>query len=155
MLDHGDPRSDSLAQLDEMVQGAWHRTAAQALLLKAKQESTLADGVEDISIGGGGGNKIGPRESGRPLHERLKEFGGAGNGQKKEGHHIEDFPPSLQLMPCKPRLLDLAFDELEFPDLDERAGVEKEIPAVQENDGGAGAGGAGIRGWVGWALGRK
>lgn len=152
MLDHGDPRSDSLAQLDEMVQGAWHRTAAQALLLKAKQESALSAGVEDISISGSSGRGA-SRETGRPLHERLKEFGGAGSGQE-EGYRIEDFPPSLQVMPCKPRLLDLAFDELEFPDLDERAGVEKEATAVEEEDA-SGSGGAGIRGWVGWALGRK
>lgn len=177
MLDEDDPRSESLANLDEMVQGAWHRTAAYALLLKTKQESALSAGVDGISIGGGGG--VNARGAvGRSLQEKLKEFdasaaggrsgsgggGGGGGGAaeqsgggKKRTYRIADFPPSLQLVPCKPRLLDLAFDELEFPDLDERAGIEKEPEVDEEEPKGAAAasGAAGISGWVGWALGRS
>lgn len=156
MLDEGDPRAKSLAELDEMVQGAWHRTAAHALLLKAKQEAALSAGVEGISISGGGAG-AGGWGTGRPLQERLKEFdvaGGGGTGtSKNKGYRIADFPPALQLVPCKPRLLDLAFDELEFPELDERAGIEKE--AVVEDSKSAATGGAGLSGWVGWALGRS
>lgn len=166
MLDDDDPRSESLSNLDEMVQGAWHRTAAHALLLKTKQESALSAGVDGISIGGGDGGRRDRGRARRSLQERLKEFdaasGGGGaadsggdGGGKKRTFRIADFPPSLQLVPCKPRLLDLAFDELEFPDLDERAGIEKEPEVQEEPKGGAAAGGAGLRGWVGWALGRS
>lgn len=174
MLDDDDPRAESLATLDEMVQGAWHRTAAHALLLKAKQEAALSSGVGGISLTGGGEGASAaglPRAAGRSLQERLREFdaaeggavsggggaagGAAESGGKKRMHRIADFPPSLQLVPCKPRLLDLAFDELEFPDLDERAGIEKEPEAAAEESKGAAASGAGISGWVGWALGRK
>lgn len=158
MLDDDDPRATSLAKLDEMVQGAWHRTAAHALLLKAKQEAAISAGVEGISIseaGSGGGNR-----AGRPLQERLKEFDAASlsaGSSKKRHYRIADLPPSLQLVPCKPRLLDLAFDELEFPDLDERAGVEKVDTMAEESKrvSAAGTGGSGIGRWVGWALGRS
>eukprot|EP00752_Nemacystus_decipiens_P010255 g9139.t1 len=163
--DDNDPRAESLARLDEMVQGAWHRTAAHALLLKAKQEAALSSGVGGISLNGeGGGPMVMPsRAAGRSLQERLREFDAAGGGSSAEGggskkrrtHRIADFPPSLQLVPCKPRLLDLAFDELEFPDLDGRAGIEKEREPPAEESRGAAAGGSGISGWVGWALGRK
>ncbi|CAM9580059.1 unnamed protein product [Ectocarpus sp. 13 AM-2016] len=160
MLDDDDPRAENLAELDEMVQGAWHRTAAHALLLKSKQEAALSAGVEGISIDGGV-NAGASCWATRPLQERLKEFdpagGGSGTaerGSKKRTYRIDDFPPSLQLVPCKPRLLDLAFDELEFPDIDERAGIKKE-PEVEEESKGAAAGGGGISGWVGWALGRS
>lgn len=175
MLDGDDPRAESLGRLDGMVQGAWHRTAAHALLLKAKQEAALSSGVEGISLNGEGGvpgRGAAAAAAGRSLQERLREFdatagaaagggggaaatdGGSGSGSKKRTHRIADFPPSLQLVPCKPRLLDLAFDELEFPDLDERAGIEKEPEAAAEESKVA-PGGAGISGWVGWALGRK
>eukprot|EP00903_Cladosiphon_okamuranus_P009501 g9053.t1 len=169
MLDDNDPRSESLARLDEMVQGAWHRTAAHALLLKARQEIALSSGVGGISLDGeraaGGTMTTQSRAAGRSLQERLREFDASGGGRgrtrgggsKKRTHHIADFPPSLQLVPCKPRLLDLAFDELEFPDLDERAGIAKEPEAAAEEGSkdAAAAGGTGISGWVGWALGRK
>ncbi len=177
--DDEDPRAESLARLDQMVQGAWHRTAAHALLLKSRQEVALAAGVDEMSLDGGdggGGGGVAQRMSrgaGRSLQERLKEFDGAGaragggsgggpaaeSGSKKRTYRIADFPPSLQLVPCKPRLLDLAFDELEFPDIDERAGIEKEPEAVgagqEEGSKGGAAGGTGLRGWVGWAIGRK
>lgn len=161
--DDDDPRAESLAKLDEMVQGAWHRTAAHALLLKAKQDNALSALVGGIAISSGGGG-AGAGRAGRPLRERLKEFdaaggGGAGgraaaeSGTKKRKYRIADFPPSLQLVPCKPRLLDLAFDELEFPDLDDRAGIEKEADTEEETKSSAAAG-AGLKSWVGWALGR-
>lgn len=155
--DDSDPRSKSLAKLDEMVQGAWHRTAAHALLLKAKQDAALSAGMGGVSINvGGAGTGAGLAGAGQSLQERLKEFDAAGRGaasSKKRGYGIADFPPSLQTVPCKPRLLDLAFDDLEFPDLDERAGVEKE--AEVEDPQGAAASAGGISGWVGWALGRS
>lgn len=159
MLDEDDPRAESLAQLGEMVEGAWHRTAAHALLLKAKQEAVLSAGVDGISIGGGGNMKGAGAGAGRPLQDRLNEFeasGGDGGGGKKV-YRITDFPPSLRLVPCKPRLLDLAFDELEFPDIDDRAGVEKEVKVegAADGKGAAASAGTGISGWVGWALGRS
>lgn len=159
MLDDGDPRADSLEKLDEMVQGAWHRTAAHALLLKAKQEAALSTGVDGISISGAD-IKGGGYGAARPLQERLKEFdaaagGGVESSNKKRKYRIADFPPSLQLVPCKPRLLDLAFDELEFPDLDERAGVQKKAQVEDSTAGASAATGSGISGWVGWALGRS
>lgn len=168
--DDDDPRAESLARLDQMVQGAWHRTAAHALLLKSRQEIALAAGVDEMSLGGGSTAQRISRGAGRSLQERLKEFDGGGGsgsgsgpaaetGSKKRTYRIADFPPSLQLIPCKPRLLDLAFDELEFPDIDERAGIEKEPEAAgagqEEGSKGGAASGAGLRGWVGWAMGRK
>lgn len=141
-----------------MVKGAWHRTAAHALLLKARQEAGLAAGVKRITIGGGGGR--GDWVSiGRPLQERLGEFGSTVSGRdagsrKTRTYRIADFPPSLQLLPCKPRLLDLAFEELEFPDLDERAGVEKKALEDEDAKAAAASRSTGISGWVGWALGR-
>ncbi len=34
--------------------------------------------------------------------------------------HVIDFPPSLDSIPVKPVLFDLAFDSIEFPDLSHR-----------------------------------
>lgn len=157
MVDDDDPRAESLVELDKMVQGTWHRAAAHALLLKSKREATLAEGVERISLEGGSYGKGRERrpKAERSLQDTLLEFdaggSGVGTGSKKE-FRIADFPPSLALVPCKPRLLDLAFDELEFPDLDERAGVQRARETV-EGDGSGGA--SSISSWIGWALGRK
>ncbi|CAM9335457.1 unnamed protein product [Choristocarpus tenellus] len=141
-----DPRAKSLSRLEGMVEGAQHRPAAHALLIKARRENELVKDVGGLSISGRGGGSKGRAPT---LEERLLEFDG---GRKEEAFLIGDFPPGLRLMPCKPRLLDLAFDHLEFPDLDNRAGIIREIP--QETGTGGGGGGTGIRGWVGWALGR-
>lgn len=142
-----------------MVKGAWHRTAAHALLLKARQEAELSAGVERVTIGGGGSSRGDWVSVGRPLQERLGEFdstvsGGDAGSRKTRKYRIADFPPSLQLLPCKPRLLDLAFEELEFPDLDERAGIEKKALEDEEGNAAAASRSTGISGWVGWALGR-
>lgn len=167
--DEDDPRAKSLANLDHMVQGAWHRTAAHALLLKAKQEANLSERMDGVSISGSGSRKGARELAGQwSLQERLKVFdasglsgrgGGAESGKtgkngKAEALAIADFPPSLRLIPCKPRLLDLAYDELEFPDLDERAGIEKVKEVVEPQQTPGSATGGGVRGWVGWALGR-
>lgn len=167
--DEDDPRAKSLANLDDMVQGAWHRTAAHALLLKAKQDANLSGRMDGVSISGSGLRK-GTRELAGPwsLQERLKMFdatglsgrrgeaesGKAGKNEKTEAFAMADFPPSLRLVPCKPRLLDLAYDELEFPDLDQRAGIEKVEEVVEPQQTSGSTAGGGVRGWVGWALGR-
>lgn len=179
MLDDDDPRAESLAQLDDMVQGAWHRTAAHALLVKNNQEASLSKGMGGVSNSGrvGGGDSGSHETTGvvvavreRSLQERLKMFDssaghGSGSGRGKDGgggkkqeqferFAIADFPPSLQLVPCKPRLLDLAYDDLEFPDLDERAGIEKVEEIVDAQTPSGAVNGGGVLGWVGWALGR-
>ncbi|CAM9718365.1 unnamed protein product [Discosporangium mesarthrocarpum] len=146
MLYDDDPRMEALIRLEGMIEGAQHRPAAHALLLKAREELTLSKGVKSLSIGGGNG--AGGVIKGHTLQERLLEFDA---GREEDVYSIGNFPPSLCLIPCKPRLLDLAFDYLEFPDLDGRAGIVREIPA---SAGGVGEESSSLRGWVGWAFGR-
>lgn len=169
MLRDDDPRIGSLVKLEAMLEGALHRSVAHALLLKAKREASFSAGMNRVSISddlgrGGGVGDEGPLQAGRrprtgrPFKDVLKEFDARGSGTEtgegKGEHDITRFPPPLPLVPCKPRLLDLAFDDLDFPDLDERAGIEKVVESVPDQDS-QGDGGSGITGLVGWALGWK
>lgn len=156
MLEDGDSRAESLAELESMIEGAWHRAAAQVLLTKATQDAALSSGLGGISIGGSVGGRGRRPRAGRSLQDTLMEFdvGRGGDGNRREQYRIADLPPPMPLIPCKPRLLDLAFDELDFPDLDERAGIKKVLEAGG-NEGSRGGGGSGITGLVGWALGWK
>ncbi len=38
---------------------------------------------------------------------------------------VDDIPPSFNAIPCKPVFFDIACNFIEFPDLDERAGIKK------------------------------
>lgn len=74
----------------------------------------------------------------KTLQERLHEFDA---GDPGDHHKLIDFPPALRPIACKPLLFDIALNNIEFPDLDEKAGKK----------GKSGEGG----GWLGWLSGKK
>eukprot|EP00744_Colponema_vietnamica_P005321 GILI01007802.1.p1 GENE.GILI01007802.1~~GILI01007802.1.p1 ORF type:complete len:613 (+),score=188.26 GILI01007802.1:74-1840(+) len=62
------------------------------------------------------------RKDKRTLMQRSDEFNG---GAEELGHSIAPLPPSVEPVPCKPYLFDLAFNCLEFPDVSGRFATQK------------------------------
>ena len=62
----------------------------------------------------------------RFLLEKLDVFeSAAGDPSSKIPPTIEQFPPSLQAVPCNPIVLDIAFSSIDFPSLDNRIKKDK------------------------------
>jgi len=78
-----------------------------------------------------------------PLLDRLSYFAPL---DSEENFLVAEIPPVPSLVPVKPLLLDIAFNQLKFPDLDEKCGIKKtkqEQSSRQEKQG-----------WVSWLTGR-
>ncbi|GLE04321.1 hypothetical protein PINS_up013236 [Pythium insidiosum] len=123
---------------DELV-GAQTRTTAQSLLHTSKQQDAVRRNLEQLQLDDAG--KKAPR---RPsLLERQDDFNG---GSASGLHELLRLPPSFQAVPSKPILFDMAFNELEFPDISERTKTEEEKKAEAAAAAAQGASG----GFFGW-----
>ncbi|EGZ14127.1 hypothetical protein PHYSODRAFT_335802 [Phytophthora sojae] len=68
-------------------------------------------------------------------------------GSIKDHRELVKLPPEFRAVPCKPLLFDVAFNELEFPDLTERTKTDEEKAAEAAAAGGNESGGGGFFGW--------
>jgi signal recognition particle subunit SRP68 len=123
--------------------GAQSRTTAQSFLHTSKQAESMRKNLEKLKLQDGG--KPVRRKS---LLERQDEFNG---GTAKSNFDIVRLPPDFQAVPCKPILFDIAFNELEFPDISQRMKTDEEkaaeaAAAAADQSGGAGGG---FFGWFG------
>ncbi|TMW69576.1 hypothetical protein Poli38472_001732 [Pythium oligandrum] len=126
-----------MKDLGDELTGAQSRTTAQSFLQSSKQEDAVRKNLEQLNL------EDGKKARHKSLLERQDEFNG---GTSKGLHEIVQLPPAFQPIPCKPILFDIAFNELEFPDISERAKTEEEkaAEAAKQN---AAAGGSGFFGW--------
>jgi len=81
---------------------------AQALLEEAEKAAKMQAGMEKLAIDE-------KRTSSQPLPARLDRWDG---GEASSHHRLLDFPPELQPAPAKPILFDLAFNAIQYPQLD-------------------------------------
>jgi hypothetical protein len=58
------------------------------------------------------------------LLERLGEYSAGGGAA--DGVVLASVPPAFESIRCKPQLFDIAFNFLEVPNLDDKAGVKQE-----------------------------
>ena len=59
--------------------------------------------------------------------KKLSKQSSSSVAQNKLTLVVDDIPPAFVPIPCKPLFFDIAGNYLEYPDIDERAGIEKKV----------------------------
>ena len=133
-LEYGEtlPKSleEALQKLVASIEGAKYAAHAHSVLEEGQEEEP-------------GTNKY--TKTKKPLFERLPEYREDPALLTKQPN-VYKLPPSMQPIPCKPLFFDLAFNMVEFPDLNEKLGDQAKK-----------AGQAGLTGFVKglWGWGNK
>ncbi|KAG2522513.1 hypothetical protein BBO99_00004828 [Phytophthora kernoviae] len=137
-------------ELREELAGSASRTTAQSFLESSTRADAMRLELEQLSLStteeDGKKNKKDKKRKKRHINalvDRQDQF----EAGSVEGHHeLVKLPPEFRSVPCKPLLFDMAFNELEFPDLTERTktDVEKAAEAAAAGDN---ATGGGFFGW--------
>ncbi|KAF4046313.1 RNA-binding signal recognition particle 68 [Phytophthora infestans] len=117
-------------ELHEELAGAVSRTTAQSFLESSTRTDAVRLELEQLSfITEENGKKKDKKRKKRQvsaLVDRQDQF----EAGSIEGHReLVKLPPEFRAVPCKPLLFDVAFNELEFPDLTERTKTDAEKAA--------------------------
>ncbi|MQL98407.1 hypothetical protein Taro_031105 [Colocasia esculenta] len=100
---------------------------AAGIMEEEKAPEELSQGVSSIALA-----KKGKKIEGFLL-ERLNVYESAlGDPNSKEIPHIERFPPPFQAVPCNPIVLDIVFNSIEFPSLENRMKKDKKEIGCQK-----------------------
>eukprot|EP00968_Pinguiococcus_pyrenoidosus_P003514 scaffold228_cov312-Pinguiococcus_pyrenoidosus.AAC.32 len=124
-----------MVRMEQKCVGAKARILAIAFLNKQREQQLQEDSD------GAGALPTMPGE--RDLLERLDDFDDGGG--EETGWQLQSVPPKLRALPGKPIFLDIAGQFLDFPNLDEKAGVVSD----SQKAGGADPG----SGWLSWLTG--
>ncbi|KAF9621578.1 hypothetical protein IFM89_023152 [Coptis chinensis] len=93
---------------------------AAGIMEEVKAPEKLSEGVSNISLSGAA------RKPEKFLLDKLDVYESAvGDTNTRAGPQIDAFPPPFQSVPNNPIILDLAFDTIEFPSLENRMKKEK------------------------------
>ncbi|RLN72884.1 hypothetical protein BBJ28_00020683 [Nothophytophthora sp. Chile5] len=134
-------------ELHEELAGAASRTAAQSFLESATRADAVRAELEQLSLASAEAKKEAKKRKKRQvdaLAERQDQFeAGSVDGL----HELVKLPPEFRAVPCKPLLFDVAFNELEFPDLSERTKTDEEKAAEAAAAAGGAAPAGGFFGW--------
>jgi hypothetical protein len=74
---------------------------------------------------------------------------GKGAAASKQAIHVADVPPVFEPIPVKPVFFDIAFNYIDYPNIDERAGIKVAKKAAQSEE--SASEGSGVGGIVGVA----
>lgn len=136
-------------ELREELAGSASRTTAQSFLESSTRADSIRLELEQLSLANADDGKKNKKDKKRKkrqvsaLVDRQDTF----EAGTVEGHHeLVKLPPEFRATPCKPLLFDMAFNELEFPDLSERTKTAEELAAEAAAAGGNATGG----GFFGW-----
>lgn len=117
-----------IKDLSEELIGAQSRTTAQSFLESSLQEDVVRSQLAHLQLADGA-TKTSSSKKKKSLLERQNDYlGGSAKGQ----YEILRLPPDFQAIACKPVLFDVAFNELEMPDISERMKTEEEKQAERE-----------------------
>lgn len=118
-----------IKDLSEELIGAQSRTTAQSFLESSLQEDVVRSQLAHLQLADGGAAVKTSKKKKKSLLERQNDYvGGTAKGQ----YEILRLPPDFQAIACKPVLFDVAFNELEMPDISERMKTEEEKLAERE-----------------------
>ncbi|CAI5743743.1 unnamed protein product [Peronospora destructor] len=116
-------------ELHEELAGAVSRTTAKSFLESSTRADAMRLELEQLSLSIEEDDKKSKNRKKRQvlcLTDRQDKF----QAGTMEGHReLVKLMPDFQAVPCKPLLFDVAFNELEFPDLTERTKTESEKAA--------------------------
>lgn len=126
-----------MKDLSEELVGAQSRTTAQSFLESSLAEDAVQSRLAHLTLDGGA------KAQKKALLERQDDYVG---GSAKSGFEILRLPPDFRAVPCKPVLFDMAFGEIELPDISERMKTDEEKQAEAAAAKPAAAAG-GLFGW--------
>lgn len=115
--------------LSEELTGAVSRTTAQSFLQQSTAESDVRSQLEELELSDAKGknkSKSTVPKTRKSLLERQDEFS---SGSAKNNFEVVKLPPAFQAVPFKPMLFDVAFNEIEMPDITERTKTDEEKKA--------------------------
>uniref|UniRef100_A0AAV1UYH6 Signal recognition particle subunit SRP68 n=1 Tax=Peronospora matthiolae TaxID=2874970 RepID=A0AAV1UYH6_9STRA len=119
-------------ELHEELAGAVSRATAESFLRSSTCADAMRVELDQLSLSGKETGKKGKKDKKckkrrvRTLVDRQNEF----DAGTMEGHReLVKLPPEFRAVPCKPLLFDVAFKELEFPDLTQRTKTDAERAA--------------------------
>jgi signal recognition particle subunit SRP68 len=118
--------------LGEELGGAVSRTTAQSFLQQSTaSEPDVRSQLEELELSDAKSKSKSKAKATVPktrksLLERQDEFAA---GSAKAQFEVVKLPPAFQAVPSKPMLFDVAFNELEMPDITERTKTEEEKQA--------------------------
>ncbi|CAI5706628.1 unnamed protein product [Peronospora effusa] len=116
-------------ELQEELAGAVSRTTAESFLESSTRADAMRLELEQLSLSIEENDKKSKNRKKRQvlcLMDRQDKF----EAGTMEGHReLVKLMPDFHAVPCKPLLFDVAFNELEFPDLTERTKTESEKAA--------------------------
>jgi len=108
-VDEGESKA-ALEALDRLIEGAKARATAHAVLVALDGSEAVTEASRDMT-------KMGLTQTAVanvPLLQRLDHFAAA------DPDNLIAFPPTLETVPCKPLLFDIARNQIQFPDLSSR-----------------------------------
>jgi hypothetical protein len=80
-----------------------------------------------------------------PVGKRANESGTSkSSDEKARTLLVDDIPPAFVPIPCKPIFFDIANNYIDYPDLDERAGIAKVRKAAPASEAASAGGLAGV-----------
>ncbi|KAK1929138.1 Signal recognition particle subunit SRP68 [Phytophthora citrophthora] len=116
-------------ELHEELVGAVSRTTAQSFLESSTRADTIRLELEQLSLANDKKNKKDKKRKKRQVSALVDRQGEFEAGSIEGHRELVKLPPEFRAVPCKPLLFDMAFNELEFPDLTERTKTEEEKAA--------------------------
>ncbi|KAE9025738.1 hypothetical protein PR003_g11609 [Phytophthora rubi] len=138
-------------ELHEELVGAVSRTTAQSFLESSTRADAMRIELEQLSLlaedDGKKSKKDAKKRKKRQISALVDRQDKFEAGSIKGHRELVKLPPEFRAVPCKPLLFDVAFNELEFPDLTERTKTDEEKAAEAAAAGGNESGGGGFFGW--------
>ncbi|TYZ62172.1 hypothetical protein PybrP1_009643 [[Pythium] brassicae (nom. inval.)] len=131
-----------MTHLSGELVGAQSRTTAQSFLEASLQEDAVRAQFAHLELDGDA-----TQRTTKALLERQDDYVG---GSAARGFDIVRLPPDFRAIACKPVLFDVAFGELEMPDISERMKTEEEKQAEAAAAAAAAAKTAAAGGLFGW-----
>ncbi|KAL3658051.1 hypothetical protein V7S43_016895 [Phytophthora oleae] len=116
-------------ELHEELVGAVSRTTAQSFLESSTRADTIRLELEQLSLANDKKSKKDKKRKKRQVSALVDRQGEFEAGSIEGHRELVKLPPEFRAVPCKPLLFDMAFNELEFPDLTERTKTEEEKAA--------------------------
>lgn len=132
-------------ELHKELVGAVSRTTAQSFLESSTRADVLRLELEQLSLSAEGNEKKVKKRKKRQFPTFLDRLDKFEAGSIEGYRELVKLPPDFHAVPCKPLLFDVAFNEMEFPDLTERTKTDAEKTAEAATAGSETGGG--LFGW--------
>ncbi|KAI9917726.1 hypothetical protein PsorP6_012356 [Peronosclerospora sorghi] len=128
---------DFMRELYEELTGAASRTTALSFLESSTRADFMRLELEQLSLSADGSGKKSKKHKKRRVNTLVDRQDKFEAGTVEGRRELVKLPPELRPVQCKPLVFDMAFNELEFPDLTERTMTDAEKAAATNETSGS------------------